>query len=299
MTESVGVVIPAYNAGRFLADTLRSVTAQTRPADRVVIVDDGSSDDTAEVAGRFAQVIVVRQANAGVAASRNRGVREIATDWIAFLDADDLWHPEKLRLQLEAARESGADSIFCDLDLIDAAGAPIFSPSSAPLSFRLEDLLLHAESIPQGTSSTLLVRRATFEAAGGYDEALATMADWDLLIRLRERGAFAHVARPLVSYRRYAGSMSRSVAMLDRESQLVLDKAFASRKGGPWSSLERRSRAWNDLVLSGSYFGIGDVRRAIAFGWRAVVRDPRLFVRILSLPVRRLRRTRREGSRPS
>ena len=294
MTETVGVVVPAYNAGRFLADTLRSVAAQTRPADRVVVVDDGSTDDTAAVAAQFAHVNLVRQANAGVGAARNRGVREITTDWVAFLDADDLWHPEKLQLQLEAARESGADSIFCGLDLIDAEGAPVSSPPSPAPSFSIEDLLLHAQTIPQGTSSTLLVRRATFDAAGGYDEGLATMADWDLLIRLRERSEFAHVSRSLVSYRRYAGSMSRSVAMLDRESRLVLDKAFASRKGSPWNSLERRSRAWNDLVLSGSYFGVGDVRRAIAFGWRAVVRDPRLSVRILSLPLRRMRRRRQE-----
>lgn len=296
MTETVGVVVPAYNAGRFLADTLRSVMAQTRPADRVVVVDDGSSDDTAAVAAQFPDVILVRQTNSGVAAARNRGAREVATDWVAFLDADDLWRPEKLQSQLEAARESGAESIFCDLDLIDADGKPIASPPPPPVSFRIEDLLLHAETIPQGTSSTLLVRRTLFEAAGGYDGGLATMADWDLLIRLRERGSFVFVPRALVSYRRYAGSMSRSVAMLERESILVLDKAFSSRTGSAWKALERRSRAWNDLVLSGSYFGAGDVRRALTFALRAVFRDPRLSVRVLGMPIRRLLRARRNSS---
>lgn len=291
MTRLCTIVIPAYNAARFLEATLDSVVTQTLRDSDAVVVDDGSQDETGAVAGHYPAVRLIRQRNAGVAAARNRGVRGSHSEWVAFLDADDLWMPEKLRCQFERAQETGAGAIFCDLRFIDIEGQEIPQPPATEVSLEMEPLLMHSERIPQGTSSTLLVRRSVFESVGGYDESLATMADWDLLIRLRRVTEFAHVPRRLVAYRRYAGSMSRSVTMLERESRIVLDKAFGER-GTPkaWRGLERKSRAWNDLVLSGSYAGAGSTGRAIGFALRAIARDPRLLGRLLLTPLRRRRR---------
>lgn len=291
MTARVSVVIPAYNAERFLAATLESLRAQTFRDFETIVVDDGSRDGTSTIAAAFPEVRLIRQTNAGVAAARNRGIRESRSEWVAFLDADDLWEKEKLALQMEAADNSDAGAIFCDLCIVDIDGQPLPEGPATPVSLEMEPLLLHDASIPQGTSSTLLVRRAILEGIAGYDESLATMADWDLLIRLRQVTEFAHVPRPLAAYRRYPGTMSRSVAMLERESLLILDKVFGRTDLRPeWRRLESRSRAWNDLVLSGSHFAAGNRVAAARFALRAVLRKPALGVRILGLPLRRLRR---------
>lgn len=291
MTPKVSVVIPAYNAERFLGVTLESLRRQTFRDFETVVVDDGSTDGTGRVAGAFPEVRLLRQANAGVAAARNAGVRETRSEWVAFLDADDLWMPGKLAEQIEAAAGSEAGAVFCDLQIIGLLGEEIPQPPPVTVSLEMEALLLHEESIPQATSSTVLVRRSILEAVGGYDETLATMADWDLLIRLRRRTTFAHVPRKLAAYRRYPGTMSRSVPMLERESRIVLDKAFGSSDlPEALRRLEARSRSWNDLVLCGSYFQAGRIPRAVRFGLSAVARNPRLIGRILGTPMRRMRR---------
>ncbi len=288
---SVAVVIPAFNAARFLGATLDCLRNQTFREFETVVVDDGSSDETSDIVRRYTEVRLIRQQNAGVAAARNRGIRETRCEWVAFLDADDLWMPEKLRLQLVCASQTKAGAIFCDLTIIDVEGREVPQPLPSAVSLDMEALLLHSESIPQGTSSTALVRRSVLDSIGLYDESLATMADWDLLIRLRRVTDFARVPKRLVCYRRYAGTMSRSVAMLERESLLILDKVFGRTElPEEWRRLEKRSRAWNDLVLSGSHFEAGHLGAAARFGARALGQDPRLIGRFLAAPVRRARR---------
>ncbi len=289
--RAVAVVIPAFNAARFLGATLDSLRNQTFREFETVVVDDGSSDETSAVVRRYPEIRLIQQQNAGVAAARNRGVRETRSEWVAFLDADDLWMREKLSLQLGCASTTNAGAVFCDLAIIDIGGQEILQSPSIPVSLEMEPLLLHAESIPQGTSSTVLVRRSVLESIDLYDESLSTMADWDLLLRLRQVTEFAHVPERLAAYRRYPGTMSRSVAMLERESLLILDKVF-NRTELPekWRRLEGKSRAWNDLVLSGSHFEAGHLGTATWFGLRAVGRNPGLIGRLLSVPVRQARR---------
>src|SRR5262245_20179101 len=110
--SSVSVVIPCYNAGRFLKETLESILAQTRPALEVIVVDDGSTDDSAAVAGAFGPPVrVLRQSNQGESVARNRGLDEARGDWVAFLDADDVWAPDKLERQLAAVE--GSPGVAC------------------------------------------------------------------------------------------------------------------------------------------------------------------------------------------
>jgi len=286
----VGVVIPAFNAAPYVAQAIESVLAQTVPPSRIVVVDDGSIDDTAVIVERFGRAVTcIRQENRDVAAARNRGARESGTEWVAFLDADDIWLPTKLERQWNLLRDSDAEAVFTAVLLVGQDLSPIPSSRASGVRDDLEALLLHDEMIPQSTASTLLVRYSTFAAIGGYDETLSTMADWDLLIRLRLRTPFAHVTEPLVLYRR--GSMSRNVELLEHDSTRILQKAFTSLDIPPVvRGLRRRCLAWNDLVLSGSYRNAGSYRRAVRLAVRGLLRDPLLAGRVLGLPYRNLRR---------
>jgi glycosyltransferase involved in cell wall biosynthesis len=286
----IGVVIPAFNAAPYVAQAIESVLGQTYPASRIVVVDDGSVDETAKVVERFGLAVTcIRQENHGVAAARNRGARECGTEWVAFLDADDVWLPSKLERQRDRVRDCDAVVVFTATPLVSKDLSVLPRRLVSDVRDDLEALLLHRGNIPQGTSSTLLVRYSMFAAIGGYDETLSTMADWDLLIRLRLQTVFAHVAEPLVLYRR--GTMSRNVELLERDSRRVLEKAFTSLDIPPaLRGLRRQCLAWNDLVLSGSYLHAGRWARAAQLALRGVLRDPTLVGRILGFPYRHLKR---------
>ena len=160
MSADISVVIPAYKAERCLARAIESVLAQTLPAAEVIVVDDGSRDATAAVAGRFGDPVrVIRQENAGPAAARNHGVREACSAWIAFLDADDAWLPEKLERQ----------SAYCDDERFGVVHCYVVD---ADQTFRYDgeqtfDRLWRQNVI--GTS-TALVRKAAWESVCGFHE---------------------------------------------------------------------------------------------------------------------------------
>ncbi len=300
----IGVVIPAYNAQNYLAAALEGVRGQTHPAVDVVVVDDGSTDRTPEIASGFGGgVRCVRQPNGGVSKARNRGAAELRTDWIAFLDADDVWLPDKLERQVRALRP-GQRAVLTGIRTVDAELKSIRVPETdrtpeTPIRLDLESILFHREGIPKATPSTLLIRNDLFEELGGYDEGLANMADWDLLLRLRLREEVAWVPDPLVLYRRHATNMSRSVRMLERESVRVLDKAFASvALPEDLRRLRRRCLAYNDSVLAGSCFWSGNLGRAAGYGLRALARDPSLTGRFVGFPIRHLLRVVRGNPRP-
>ena len=296
----IGVVIPAFNGERYLAAALESVLEQTLPPRRVVVVDDGSTDGTVEVAGRFGKAVTcVRQANRGMAATRNWGAQEAGTEWLAFLDHDDVWLPTKLARQQDSITATGREVGFTAVSVVDSELKPLARRGTQTVRTDLEALLFRDESIPQSTPSSMLIKRSLFESMSGFDEEVGVSADWDFLVRLRLQTDFAYVPEPLVLYRRHDSNLSRKVAILERESIYVLEKSFAaSDLPAEIGRLRRRCLAWNDAVLSGSHFWTGSWARAVLFGTRALWRDPRLIGRIAGFPARQLVRAWRDEPRP-
>lgn len=212
---SISVVIPAYNASRFVAETLRSVLGQTLPADEILVIDDGSTDDTAAVAESFGPPVrVIRRANARQAASRNFGVQESASEWIAFVDADDLWEANKLARQMEElARHPLADLCYtARVDFVEQDGRIEFgnvTPAPPPENIR-KALFRNTAFMP----SSVIIRRSTFLAAGGFDTQIKIGEDWDLWLRLLHAGvAFAACPEPLLLYRIHPGSVSHNAIL--------------------------------------------------------------------------------------
>jgi len=226
LLTSIAVVIPAYNAASHLGPTLRSVLAQTRPADEVIVVDDGSSDDTAGVARSFGGVRYLRQDNAGVSAARNRGVDAATADWVAFLDSDDLFAPRKLELQ-EPALGPGVVAASTGAALVDSGLHPL-AIRRPELPDPPDELLtrLFTEGNLVGSPSSVLARREVLTDLGGFDERLSFTADWDLWIRLARAGRFACVDEPLIAYRLHEESMSSDPDLVETDSISMLERAL-------------------------------------------------------------------------
>lgn len=182
----VSVIIPAYNAEAFIAETLASVVAQTLHDIEIIVVDDGSKDGTAAVVQRFAGVRYVHKANGGVSAARNHGAALAQGEFLAFLDSDDIWHPDKLRQQVQAM-QAHPDSDLSrthftmqpgDLDALRQGVARQDAPS------RLERDFAPSFIDPYFTTSTVMVRRTAFDRVGGFDTRLRIAEDIDFYLRL-------------------------------------------------------------------------------------------------------------------
>lgn len=227
----VSVVIPAFNAGRFLSDSIGAVLAQRDVALEVIVVDDGSTDDTPAVAAAFGERIrYVRQQNAGPSRARNRGLAEARGEFIAFLDADDLWTGDKLRRQLDLlARHSDVGWCFADAVEFDddaAAAATTFFQSKRRLPTVaacadgdarvfarpiVEDLLYENFVV---TSTVVLraggwPREEWFARTVYFDETLFNGQDFDLWLRLAMHYPAAYIADVLVRKRRHDANISR------------------------------------------------------------------------------------------
>jgi glycosyltransferase involved in cell wall biosynthesis len=167
--QSVSVVIPCYNHAAFLGEALESVAGQTWPADEIVVVDDGSTDETAEVAARFGSPVrYVRQAHVGIGGARNTGLRQSRAPFIAFLDADDLWPADSLALRMEAF-ETGAG-----VDGTLGTTEEFISPELP------SDVLTNRIARGRGLArlaGAMVVRRAAFDRVGGFNEALS-VGEW-------------------------------------------------------------------------------------------------------------------------
>lgn len=289
---SVAAVIPVYNGAAFVADAIESVLAQTHPVAECIVVDDGSTDETAEVVGRFGTPVrLIRQANGGVAAARNRGAAEASTAFVAFLDADDAWRPRKLERQLAAAAELPHPGlVVCELEMFDdTTGAALGRAAMEPGPGTLLDMVLFEGVQTVSCSSTALLERALFEALGGFDPRLSQSADWDFLARALLAGPVVSVPEPLVRYRVHGANMSRNVALLERDMTYAFAKLFA-RDDLPADVKQSRRRAEANLhrMLAGSYFR---AHRPVAFlrsTARSVARDPAALGWYARLPLRRL-----------
>ena len=214
---TVSAVIPAYNAERFVGDAIESVLAQTVPVKECIVVDDGSTDGTAEIVRAFdAPVRLLQQENRGVSAARNRGARESRGALLGFLDADDRWFPTRLDQQLDRLQTSPrAEAVVCATEIVDERGVVLGEIRPDP-DVTAEALLLCRASVVS-VSSNLLIRREAFDAVGGFDESLSTSADWALTYRLVDRGTLETLDEPLVSYRLHGHNMSADVERFQRD----------------------------------------------------------------------------------
>jgi len=285
----ISVVIPAHNASAWVADAIESVLAQTVPPHEIIAVDDGSTDDTGDVLAKYSdRVRVVTQQNQGVSAARNHAARVSSGDWIAYLDADDVWHPRKLELQTEAIRQRPDVGLFGtragDVHGVDKSVEQ--TPRLAPLEWT--DLAVKNHF----TASSVLVKRELLELVGGFDTELHGPEDYDLWLRVTEMTRSAVLDNQLVWYREVPGSLGRRARSMERGLSRVLAKMDERSVWGTRRVLRRKARSYCKFSCAYMYTTSGEhfealrrlVESVVLFPWpyrRSEVRVPLARTRLL------------------
>jgi glycosyltransferase involved in cell wall biosynthesis len=279
----VSVVMPAYNAERYIAEAIRSVLAQSWANVEVVVVNDGSKDATAHVARSIndPRVHVIDKPNGGVSSARNQGIDAARGCAIAFLDADDAMEPRAIELKMEALARSSADWAFSDMWTCDDALRPVGDPERGSDSDHARIVLLGEGHAVPGAGSNLLARAHCFADGLRFDTALSNEADKDMVLGLAARFKGVRVPEPLFRYRVLGGSMSHNIALFERDHLLMLRKA--KERG----LLDDEGFARD--VMARCYWAIGgswwrNARRPLkALPWiaRALVTRPALVIRKL------------------
>ena len=245
----VSIVIPAHNAAATVREALGAALAQTIPDLEVIVVDDGSTDQTVTVveavAERDPRVRLLRQANAGVAAARNAGIAVARGTYVAPLDADDIWYPGKLAAQVSRMERGGEamGMVYSWWAAIDEASRVRGTSFPCRAEGRVALCLFYANFL--GNASVPLYRRSVLERVGGYDEGLRERGaqgceDWDLSLRVAAASEVGVAPGHLVGYRRAPGSMSGDVSAMARSYDAIVEGVRAT-----WADVPAVLYAWS------------------------------------------------------
>jgi glycosyltransferase involved in cell wall biosynthesis len=283
-TPLVSVVIPAYNASETIRETLASASGQTYGNLDIIVVDDGSTDDTGAIVHRHSlqdpRVRLVEKSNGGVASARNAGIRASRGTLVAFLDADDLWHPTKVSKQVKVLLAGGGEIalVYSPFRVIDINGKVLLSPRKYGASGWVLHRHFYANLI--GNGSSILVRKSVLDEVGGFDpqlrEAGAEGCE-DLLLQLRvaARYRFGEVQEYLIGYRRRPASMSSNADQMIRSGALAIRIAL--------SECRHLSRLPRDVILNRHEWQRlrhaarqGDVITALGYAWQQFTGNPAL-----------------------
>jgi glycosyltransferase involved in cell wall biosynthesis len=208
------VVIPVYNCEHYIGEAVESALAQTRPPHEIVVIDDGSTDGTRDVLQRYINSIkYVYQKNAGEPTARNNGIEVAEGEFIAFLDADDLWLPEKMQLQMECfAKDPECGLVYTDMKTFDETGIleesvricrNLYFPSGWVFAALFNETLLQ--------TSAAVFRKECVRRVGGFDSRMLVGSDYDFWLRIARNYRFGYVDVPLIMYRQHAGMATRNL----------------------------------------------------------------------------------------
>lgn len=274
----VSVIVPAYNAKRTILETIVSVQQQTFSDFELIVINDGSTDNTLELLHgvKDERLRIFSYKNAGVSVARNRGISHANGEFIAFLDADDLWTPDKLELQLVALQQHpDAGVAYSWTYFMDEQGKSL-SPC-APIFFEgnvYAELLVN-NFIANGSNP--LIRRQAVESVGEFDPGFPHCADWDFYLRLAARWHFVVVPKLQIFYRQSSGSMTSKIEGIEKQTLMMVDKTFRAAPT-EFQSFKSRTLAWVYQYCTQQYLAHGtdflSVNQASQKLWTAIRMHP-------------------------
>lgn len=241
----ISAIIPTYNYASYVHRAVDSALSQTYPVTEVIVVDDGSTDNTRETLARYGDRIkYIYQANRGLAGARNTGIRAATSEWLAFLDSDDWWLSEKIERQVRLVQADPS------IDLVYTALLKHFpdgriEPTGIQPPDRLWPRFRYANSV---CPSTVLVKRDLVLKAGCFDESLRYCEDWDMWVRMGPGTKMAGIAEPSINYQITPGSLSANPAKELETAKRVVDQTMVRDLRG-W-----RRAVWRKVALSAATF---------------------------------------------
>lgn len=241
---TISVVIPAYNAEHTILETIASVQQQTFSDFELIVINDGSTDRTLELLQNVEdeRLKIFSYENGGLSVARNRGITHATGEFIAFLDADDLWTPDKLELQLTALQQhSEAGIAYSWTNYVDEQGKLLDTGVHLFFEGDVQAELLVNNFIASGSNP--LIRRRAIESVGEFDPTCAGCADWDYWLRLSAKWSFVVVPKHQILYRQSSSSMSSKVKLMEEAGFRVVEKAFQAAPP-ELQALKNRSLAW-------------------------------------------------------
>jgi len=230
LKKTVDIIIPAYNAEKYIRQAILSVASQTYQINKIIVVDDGSIDKTAEIVKSIivaVPVTLISQNNKGPNAARNEGLRQSDSEYIAFLDADDFWKKDKVEKQMSVFESSEYENlglVYCGYELIDENGKKIIKKIIKPvLRGKIFQKLLKANLI-SGSPSTVLMKKEVLEKVGFLDESLRGSEDWDMWLRIAEKFDFDYVDESLIYVADLTESNSKNFELMLINRILFINK---------------------------------------------------------------------------
>lgn len=231
----VDVVIPAFNAASYINKTLESVAIQGDVVQSIIIVNDGSTDNTTQIIDAFFQkhphltVNLIHQENQGLACARNTGIKAARAPYIALLDADDVWLAHKLSAQLAIFRQSSDPKlglVYCAYELIDQESKPILGKNFIihPYLRGQVSSRLQTGNFISGSGSSVLIRASVFQDIGHFDETLVASEDWDMWLRIAQKYTFDYVDRVFVQIRVHPNNMQKDFSRMLTSDLAMLNK---------------------------------------------------------------------------
>ncbi|HIK08598.1 MAG TPA: glycosyltransferase [Trichormus sp. M33_DOE_039] len=281
MKPKISVIIPVYNGEKTIGETVKSVLAQTFSLLEIIIINDGSTDSTLNIIESIddSRLQVFSYPNAGLAASRNRGLSHANCEFISFIDADDIWTQNKLESQLKSLLSSEDTSVaYSWTDYIDENGKVVKSGRRVTNSGDVYSKLLIYNFLENGSNP--LIRREALTSVGGFDESLAAAEDWEMWLRLAAIYKFAAVSEVQILYRLSCSSMSTNLTRQESASLIVIERAFSHQKAESLQSLKKRSIAYLYRYLTFKALEAHPKTQksylTIQFLWKAIINDPSL-----------------------
>jgi len=224
---TISVIVPAYNAARTILKTIESVQKQTFSDFELIVINDGSTDQTLELFSKVKdpRIKFFSYENGGVSVARNRGIAHATGEFIAFIDTDDLWTQDKLELQLAALQQHAIAGVAYSWTYsMDEQGKFCYADQSIFFEGNVYANLLVWNFLISGSNP--LIRRQALESVGGFEPTLTHGEDWDLYLRLAANWPFVVVPQPQILYRRTEGSASDKIEVMEKDTLSVIEKAF-------------------------------------------------------------------------
>ena len=278
MQPLVSIIVPAYNASKHIAATIVSVQKQTYTNWELIIINDGSKDDTEKVVSTFIsdfRIFIYNQPNAGVCMARNNGFAKAKGEYIALLDADDEFMPENIEKKISALENNReADWVYSNLSLIDENSKTIKASTNGRGDHVLENILLWNGEVIPGPCSNLVFRKNMIDKGLAFDPEFSTAADQDFCLQLAGKYKNIFLPEVLACYRFLENSMSRNVGVMEKDHIGVYKKAERNNLFRS-NSFKRKCFSNLYLILAGSWWVNGkNKKRALRFMWKSVVNRP-------------------------